>query len=196
MANQHFKYLSESNICGFVSVDSANNIVREYVPTRQPDVDDLSQFLRCRNIPTLSTSAVPVCKKQFIYQSREEIMIVHMREFLALKLPSIPVGFEGIYCIEDEFLDMAIAQSLRTDEVINEIPQLPQSTLSGCNNYFLRERLDVANELRHQIQISFGHPSVTFLMARISPEFFNLCLRTIPNAAAYLSSLNNERKYL
>ena len=49
-----------------------------------------NQFLRCRNIPTLSTSEVPVSKKQFIYQSREEIMIVHMREFLALKLPSIP----------------------------------------------------------------------------------------------------------
>ena len=188
---RHYRFLSRNDEVGFATVDERDIIQRQYSVIRVPNKMDMAVFERIRLIPSLAEIATGAKGRAMAYKERESIMIIDEGEFNLCKMPTMDLGFRGVYAIDDAAMPLIDSfQPLEHDEIpLDQFPT-PQLILKqrDHDNFLLRSRLRVAEEIRHQLQCAGPNNRVQFSMDGVPSSFFNYLLQTIPNAGLFLVS--------
>ena len=188
---RHYRFLSHNDVVGFATVDEDDIVQRQYSITRAPSKTNRAVFERIRLIPSLAVITTRAIGHALVFKEREPIMIIDQGEFELFKMPTMDSGFRGVYAIDDATMHLINSfQPVEDDEIpLDQFPT-PQLILKqrDADNFLLRARLAVAEEIRHRLQCAGPISRQQFSMDRIPSSFFNYLLQTIPNSGLFLTT--------
>jgi len=186
-STKHYRYLNDAGIIvGYATVDIDENILMEYVVDPNPPLD-FSIERRSKDILTLKPSLNKKSSPQISRcAAKQPIIIAHISQFNNMVLPTIPSGFDGVYVVQADvpFLRSNVYNSMEERNNNAFFPNFQKDIM----NFIFQTRMDIRNEIRHKVQVSWHSARISVKMERISREVINMMLESIPESALYVSS--------
>jgi hypothetical protein len=196
---KHYRYLNNvGTVIGYATVNDNDEIIKVYeIDPDPPRVTYIEK--RNKEVPTLKHSTSVQISNLRRCATKQAIIIAHISQFDSMDLPTVPFGFDGVYVVQEDDVPDAHYFPSR-EKVYNSILKLPGNIAvfpiyeKDLMNSIFQTRMDIRNEIKHQLQSSRGQRNISIRMPRISKEVMNVMLERIQEAALYVSSGREDSK--